>query len=145
VETTMLVALIGLLGGLAVGLQAPLASLIGQRVGPIESIFIVHLGGTIAAGLPLLLMRGGSLGAWRNIPWYAWPAGLFGLVVIGAITYTIPKIGVATTIFLVVVGQLLIGMVLDHFGLLGAAVRPINLSRIAGIVALLAGTWLMLR
>ena len=48
-ESILLIILIGLAGGVAVGLQSPLASMLSQRLGVLESIFIVHLGGALAA------------------------------------------------------------------------------------------------
>ena len=144
-HTVLLVVLIGLVGGVAVGLQGPLSSLMSQRVGTMESIFIIHLGGAVAAFLPLLAAGGGNLGSWRSVPWYALVAGLFGLVVIGAISYAIPRVGVATTIILIVAGQLTVGAWLDHFGLLGTAVRPFDLWRLAGVFVISGGVWLMVR
>ncbi len=144
-QTVLPVLIIGLIGGIAVGFQPPLASLMSQRLGIMESVFIVHLGGAIAAGIPLLMMSGGNLAAWRNVPWYALVAGIFGLVVLSAVSYTIPRLGVATTIILIVAGQMTIGMMLDHFGLLGAAVRPIDVSKVLGVAALFLGVWLMVR
>lgn len=144
--TSLLVVIaVGLAGGVAVGLQGPLASLMSGRLGTIESVFIVHLGGTIFAAIPLLLVRGGNLGEWRGVPWYALGAGVFGLVILSAVSYTIPRIGVATTVTLIVVAQLVLGALLDHFGLLGAEVRAIDLPRLAGMLVLFVGTWLMLR
>lgn len=144
-STIFFVILIGLIGGVAVGFQGPLTSLMSQRLGFMESIFIVHAGGAIAAGVPLMMVGGGRLGAWRSVPWYALGAGILGLVVLGAISYTIPRLGIATTITVIVVGQLLIGTVSDHFGWLGAAVRPLDLTRTLGLLILLVGTWLVVR
>lgn len=144
-QAVILVIIVGLIGGVAIGLQNPLASLLTQRIGILESIFIVHMGGAIAISVPLLLRRGGNLGDWQRAPWYAWGAGFLGLAVIGAISFSIPRLGVATTIFLLVVGQLIIATVLDQFGLLGVSVRPMNISRILGILVLIVGVWLMVR
>lgn len=144
-QTILLVIVIGLLGGIAVGFQGPLASMMSQRLGVLESIFIVHLGGAIVAGLPLLVMGGGNLTGWRALPWYVLWAGGLGLVVIGAISYTIPRLGIAATITLIVVGQLVIGTVSDHFGFLGVSVRPMDLTRLIGVAVLLVGTWLVVR
>jgi transporter family-2 protein len=144
-QTVLFVVVIGLIGGIAVGFQGPLSSLISQRLGVMESVFIIHLGGAIAALVPLLVRGGGNLSGWRSLPWYALGAGLLGLGVLSAISYTIPRLGVATTIMLVVAGQLLVGVVLDHFGLLGAAVRPLELSRLIGMVVVFVGVWLMVR
>ena len=87
-ETILLAVAAALVGGMAVGLQAPLASLIGQRLGSLESIFIVHLSGALASGLLLAAVKqGGNLGAWRSLPWYALMAGTLGLLVIGDIAH----------------------------------------------------------
>ena len=144
-ESVILIILIGLAGGVAVGLQSPLASMISQRLGIFESVFIVHLGGAILAMLPLLFYSGGKLAQWRNVPWYALGAGIFGLVVIGAISYMIPRVGVAASITTIVAGQLLVGMILDHFGLLGAAERSLDATRLLGIFVVLFGVWLTVR
>jgi bacterial/archaeal transporter family-2 protein len=144
-ENLFLVLAVGLAGGVAVGLQGPLTSMMSERLGTMESIFIVHLGGAILAGLPLLVVRGGNLGAWRSVPWYALAAGALGLVVLGGVSYTIPRIGVATTVTLIVVAELITGALLDHFGLLGATVRVLDPARVIGILVLLVGTWLIMR
>lgn len=144
-EAILLSVLIGLLGGIAIGFQNPLASLMGQRLGILEAAFIIHLGGAVLAGVPLVALGGGGLGAWRTVPWYALGAGALGVILIAAITFTIPRIGVAATVALVVAAQLSIGAWLDHFGLLETAMRELGLGRIAGIVLLLAGAWLVLR
>ncbi len=141
----LLVVLVGVVGGVAVGVQAPLASLMGQRLGALESVFIVHLGGALFALLPLLALRGGNLAQWQSIPWYALAAGAFGLVVISSISYTMPRLGVAVSVVLLIAGQLLIGVLMDHFGLLGMAVRPLTLMRLLGFAVLCVGVWLMVR
>ncbi len=88
-DSVFLIILVGLAGGIAVGLQSPLASMLSQRLGMLESIFIVHLGGAVLSLLPLLFLGGGRLGQWRSVPWYALGAGFFGLVVIAAVSFTI--------------------------------------------------------
>src|SRR5512134_410098 len=114
-ESIFLIILIGLAGGIAVGLQSPLASMITQRLGMFESVFIIHVGGAVIALFPLLFTGGGKLAQWRSVPWYALSAGIFGLIVIGAISYMIPRIGVAGAIVSIVAGQLLVSTILDHF------------------------------
>ena len=144
-QAALIVAVIGLIGGVAVGLQGPMASIIGQRLGTLESIFIIHLGGAIFSAVPLLLMRGGNLSAWRGLPWYTLLAGVFGLVVVSAANYTIPRLGATATIVLIVVGQLVIGLLIDQFGLLETTVRPIGLNRLLGIGILFVGVYLIVR
>ncbi len=144
-QVVLVVILIGLIGGVAIGFQAPLSSLISQRIGTLESVFIVHFGGALAALVPLIMQGGGKLSNWRQVPWYALGAGLFGLVVIGAISYTIPRLGIAATITLSLAGQLLIGLGLDHFGVLGTTLRPLELPRLIGVGVVFVGVWLVIR
>ena len=144
-ESIILIIFIGLAGGVAVGLQSPLASMMSQRLGVFESIFIVHIGGALAALLPLLFIGGGKLGNWRSVPWYTLCAGIFGLAVIGAISYMIPRVGVAASIITLVAGQLLVGTILDNFGWLGAAQRSLDVTRAVGLVVVLAGVWLTVK
>jgi transporter family-2 protein len=139
------VLLIGLISGVAVGLQSPLASMITQRLGMAESIFIIHIGGAILIAIPLIFLGGGNLGSWRSLPWYALLAGSMGLIVVGGVSFMIPRVGVATSITLIIAGQLLISSVLDHYGLLGVQTRPMNVPRILGLLVVFLGAWLTVR
>lgn len=141
----LLPIIISLLGGVAIGLQNPLASLMGQRIGILQGAFIIHLGGTIVAGGLILAIPGGNLAAWRSVPWYALGAGALGVALVSAISFAIPRIGVAATVGLVVAIQIIMAAWLDHYGLLGAGVRLFDAWRFIGVVLLMAGAWLVLR
>ena len=141
----LLPVIISLLGGVAIGLQNPLASLMGQRIGILQGAFIIHLGGTIVAGGLLLAVPGGNLAAWRSVPWYALGAGALGVTLVSAISFAIPRIGVAATVGLVVATQIVLAAWLDHYGLLGLDVRLFDTWRFIGIVMLMVGAWLVLR
>ncbi len=144
-ESILLIILIGLTGGVAVGLQSPMASMITQRLGVFESIFIVHIGGALIALVPLLFYGGGKLAQWRSVPWYVLGAGVFGLIVIAAISYMIPRVGVAASITTIVAGQMLMGVLLDHFGWLEAMQRPLDPTRVLGLAIVLVGVWLTVK
>jgi len=143
-DAIFLIILIGLVGGVAVGLQSPMASMITQRLGLFESVFIVHLGGALIALIPLIFY-GSRLREWRSVPWYVLGAGIFGLIVIASISYMIPRVGVAAAITTIVAGQLLVGTILDQYGLLGTAVKPLDPTRIFGMAVVLVGVWLTVK
>lgn len=140
-----LIIFIGLLGGVAVGLQAPLASAINQRLGILESVFIVHLGGLIAVAVPLLFMGGGRLDQWQSLPPYTLAAGVLGVVVVGSTVLMVPRIGVAAAIVLIITGQLCIAATIDHFGLFGVLEKPLGAQRVMGLGLVLLGVWWALR
>lgn len=141
----MTIVAIGLIGGMAVGTQAPIAGAMGQRVGGASSSLIVHLGGAVAS-LLLLVVRGGEqIQEWRNLPWYMLGCGAFGLVLYLSLSHTIPRVGATSAITLLIVGQLLAGVVIDHLGAFGIEARAIDANRIVAVALLLGGAWLMVR
>ncbi|GJQ34223.1 MAG: membrane protein [Anaerolineaceae bacterium] len=143
-DTLFIIILVGLAGGMAIGVQGPLSSLITQKLGPLESVFIVHIGGAIAALIPMAFL-GSRLGQWKNVPWYALCAGALGLIVIMGMGYMIPRIGAAGALITLMAGQILVAAILDHFGLLGMAPRAIDLQRVIGFAVVMLGVWLTVR
>ena len=139
----ILTLLVGLLGGFAVGIQSPLAGLMSQKVGAAASSFILHAGGAIVSAL-LLVTRGGErISEWRGLPWYMLGAGAFGLVLVLTLSYTLPQLGAGVALVLIIVGQLLMGMLIDHFGWFGIPVRPVDATRLVAALLLLVGAYLM--
>lgn len=135
-----------ILAGGATALQAPTNARLMTAVGsPVNAAFVSFAVGTVALGLMAILFQTRpDMVAARSLPWYAWIGGLYGVVFVIAATWGVPRLGVALTITLMVAGQLLISLILDHFGAFGAPQQPINLGRLAG-VALVIGGVLMVR
>ena len=144
-QSMILVMMIAVGGGMAISLQSLFSGVIGEKLGIIESVFIVHLGGLLLASALLLLIGGGNIASWRTVPWYALCAGLLGVAIVASISYAVPRLGLATTLTLSIVAQLVLGTIIDHFGLLGATHHPLDLSRVVGMVILFVGTWLIIR
>ncbi len=139
------VILIGLIGGIAVGVQSPIAGAMGQRIGGTASSLVVHLSGFILS-LVLLILRGGErIRDWNTLPWYMLGAGIFGLILYQTINLTLPRLGATNMLVLIIVGQLLTGVLLDAFGWLGVTARPLDATRIIGIVILLTGGYLVIK
>jgi transporter family-2 protein len=67
------------------------------------------------------------------------------LIVVSALSFIIPKVGVAPAVILLVLGQLVVGATLDHLGLLGAEVRPLTYQRVLGLLVVMVGVWLSVR
>jgi transporter family-2 protein len=137
--------IIAAVGGVAVTLQGQFMGLMDQGIGTRESVFITYASGGLLACLAILATRGGNLRAWQQVPWYALGAGILGLVIVGTIGYTVPRLGLSTAFTIIVASQFIVAALLDHFGLLGAAVRPLELSRLLGVGVLIIGVWLIMR
>ena len=137
--------MIAALGGVAVSIQAHFMGLIDKRVGTMESMFITYGSGGLLIGIAILLNRGHNLAAAQQIPWYTWSSGVLGLVIVGTIGYSTPRLGLVTALTVIVAAQFVTGAVIDHFGLFGADVRPLDLTRLLGVILLMLGMWLIVR
>ena len=62
-----------------------------------------------------------------------------------AAAFAAPRLGVASTITLMIAGQLVAGMVVDHFGGFGIAPRPVTLIRLLGVGLVFVGVVLVRR
>lgn len=142
---TLVVILIGLVGGVAVGFQGPIAGAMGQRIGGTASSLIVHVGGAVISALLLAFRHGENIQAWKSLPWYMLIAGIFGVILYQTINVTLPRLGSTVMVMLIIIGQLGIGILIDHFGWLGVPVHPISLNRVIGLLLLLAGGFFISR
>ena len=135
------------LAGGATAMQAPTNARLMTAVGsPVNAAFVSFAIGTAVLGLlALMLQSRPDLTAARALPWYAWIGGVYGVIFVVAATWAVPRMGVATTVTLMVAGQLIVSLVLDHFGAFGVPKQPINLTRIAGIGLVVAGVLLARR
>lgn len=143
-QSSFLVVLIGLVGGIAVAVQASLAGIFSERIGLLGNGLFVFGGGFLFALTIMLFVGVDQFGDWRTVPWYAYLAGPLGILIISSIGFAIPRIGLASTLTLIVVSQLIVGVVMDHFGWL-VLPRPVDLQRLIGIAILFLGTWIVLR
>ena len=114
---------------------------------PVLAAFISFVVGTVAlllyvvaSGTPL-----GNLTAAKEAPAIAWIGGLMGAFFVAASVTLVPRLGVALTFSLIVAGQMLITLFLDHFGFLGLEQRPISLPRVLGILLITGGVVLIRR
>lgn len=103
-----------------------LGALVNFTVGTVLLACIVA-----AARIPLP-----SMAAVTQVPAWAWLGGACGafLVTIGAIAGR--ELGALYIGALLVTGQLLMGLVLDHFGWFGFPVKPFTLAKLCGCVLL---------
>jgi transporter family-2 protein len=71
--------------------------------------------------------------------------GVCGLAIIAGMALVIPRIGNATALALVVLGQGAMALVIDHYGLFGLRTIPFSATRLGGAVLLVAGVVLLRR
>ena len=75
----------------------------------------------------------------QNLAPFDFGAGVIVAFYVISATVLAPKIGVANFIVMAVSSQILFSLMIDHFGLFGAPVKPINMAQLFGAVMLLIG------
>jgi len=80
-----------------------------------------------------------------SAPWYSYLGGLIVATYVVMITILVPRIGVGAAIGLIVTGQIICAVTIDHFGLFNVAVRSISITRLAGIFLMIAGIYLVMK
>lgn len=135
---------IAVLAGIAVALQGQLMGTMDRLAGTANSVLITYGFGALAA-LLFWLARRERVEAVRAIPWYAWSAGLFGLVIVGGIGYAAPRLGLGRTLVITVAAQLAAALLIDHFGWLGSPQRAFDAVRALGLAMTVGGVWLVLK
>ena len=86
-----------------------------------------------------------SAATMARVPLWAWSGGIFGAIFIALSIVTIPKLGGAAYIALLVAGQMIAALAVDHFGWLGIPERHIDVPRMLGVALLVGGVVLIRR
>ena len=109
--------------------------------------FVSYAVGVVCMALLAIALRDPvpSVGVAARLPWWAWSGGLFGTIFIGLGIFLVPQLGAATFLALLVTGQMLASVVFDHFGWMGLARRPVDVTRLVGIALLIGGVVLIRR
>ena len=82
-------------------------------------------------------------GVWAAPPWWGWAGGLMGATFVVVNAVDAPLLGTSLTVSVVLLGQIVAGLAVDHTGILGAARRPLSAPRIGGALLVLAGILLI--
>ena len=142
---------LGIVVAVVIGTLLPLQALINARLGaqtqgPLYASFVSFLVGTCLLGALLLVTRtpwspGQPL---LSLPPWIWLGGAIGALFVFAATLLVPRLGAASMICLVVLGQVVASLLLDHFGVLGAQ-RPVDAMRVLGAALVIVGAALVVK
>ncbi|VWB77890.1 membrane protein [Burkholderia lata] len=144
--TTLLSYLLVVAAGVSVALQQVLNANLRTQLGSpwwAGSVsYLVGLAAMLAVALlsphPRLSGTVTSAGSW-----FSWTGGIFGAVFVGIAILMVPRLGAATTLALIVVGQMTGALVFDHFGVLGIQQHAASPIRLAGAACLILGVVLV--
>jgi transporter family-2 protein len=148
VDNLTVAAVLALVAGGLIALQAPINGELGEHVGSVTAATVnFTVGALILIGLTMVVGDGfGRLGGVGELPWYyTVGGGTLGVAYVVIAVITVRTLGATGITAATLAGQLGASVALDKAGILGLAEREITAGRLAGIALLLAGTYLIVR
>ena len=122
-------------------IQAGMNARLGKAAtSPVHAAMLSFIVGT--AGLLLFLLITQRSVSWvgvRAAPAHVWLGGLLGAFYVTVIILAFPQLGPGLTFGLVVAGQMLLSLVLEHFNILVAQQSPINAMKVLGMALVVVG------
>jgi transporter family-2 protein len=139
---------LALVTGALIPIQASTNAAFSKSIGnPLTTGLMVFVVGFVGMMSLSLVLRTSfpSMQQLSSAPIYGYAGGLIVATYVVMITILVPRIGVGTAIALIVTGQIICAVIIDHFGLFNVQVRAINLSRLAGILLMITGIYLVMK
>lgn len=134
------------ISGVAMAIQGTINSSLSQKTSLLSATLIVHIIGTLVALVVVLAWRAPLIKYhWINIPWYLYLGGILSVLIVGLVAISIPKVGVCNATTAIIIGQVSMAVLIDHFGWFGLSRLPWNPSQILGIALFAAGAKLLFR
>jgi bacterial/archaeal transporter family-2 protein len=132
-------AALAIAAGVAASMQAAINAGLAKSAG---------LGPAVVLNTVVVLIS--SIGLWAAMgakttffpagaSWTLYSGGLFGFVIVASLAFVFPRIGAAYAVALMVGGQCVAALLVDHFGLLGMPREPLTIQRVIGVVLVAAG------
>ena len=137
-----------LLGALAVTVgalipvQAATNAAMSRMIGSvaITSVALFAIGFVVVAAWAIVIRAPlPSLETLRHVPAYGWLGGFIVASYVITITFLAPRLGVGNAIRLVVTGQIVAAVIIDHVGAFGAVVQRLTVARAMGVVLMIIG------
>ncbi len=126
-----------LLGGIALSFEGAIYGELGANVGQLEATFYNFAVGSLILGLLWLFLGKGKLSYAVKAPKWNLLGGILGASYLLAIIISVPFVGVGITMVAIIIGQMLMSMVIEHFGWLGSKTAKINKEKVLAVLSML--------
>ncbi|MEJ2148168.1 MAG: DMT family transporter [Chloroflexota bacterium] len=145
-QALALLAAIG--SGVLIGTQATFTNRIGELIGSMRAGLVINTaGGAVAVSILLMLVVSQGIGGWglsNRVLIMALIAGALGVLIIAGVAFSLHGTGVAAGVASLVMGQMIIGAIVDTTGISGADPIPLSLQRVAGLAVMALAIYLLL-
>lgn len=128
--------LLVLSGGAALGVQSASNGSLSNKIGVLETALLSFVSGAAILFLLVLFFGNGEFSKIFTVPKWQLSAVFLGVLFLSLLVLTVPKIGVVGAGIATIAGQLIAGVIIDHFGVIGLHI-PMTISRYVAVVALI--------
>lgn len=141
--------IIGFIFGFGPPIQTTINSSLGQQLqSPVMAALVSFTIGTILLFiLTLIFNRSFKIASYNPTQGKLKPlyfiGGTLGVIFVTTNIILMPHLGAAVTTIIVMLGQMIMGIIIDHFGLFGTPTNKVTLRKIIGIIAIMLGIVLL--
>ncbi|MCK2182732.1 DMT family transporter [Halomonas getboli] len=132
-----------LAGGAVLAAQSSVNGRLGATVGVLPSAWLTFIMGAVVTFLLMFFFEPPHEATLFSVPKWQLTGALFGVVYMLAIVFAVPRVGTAAATVAVISGQLLMSLLIDHFGWLHNDRLPFDASRLAAVALLAGALWLI--
>ncbi|PAK39979.1 DMT family transporter [Peribacillus simplex] len=129
--------LLALFAGAALSFEGAIYGELGKSIGKLEASFYNFLVGSIILGLLWLFFGKGKISHVVEAPKWTLLGGVLGVIYLTAIVISVPFVGVGITMVAVIIGQLIMSMIIEHYGWLGSKKARINKEKIFAVISMI--------
>ncbi|MBD7936419.1 MULTISPECIES: DMT family transporter [Cytobacillus] len=125
----IIMILFTIIGGITLSAQSAINGSFSRRAGTIETTFLTFITGSMLLALIILFFGQGNIFAIFDAPLWQLSAVFLGVIFLLFNVFAVTKIGVIATSITVIIGQLVISVVIDHFGWFNSLIIPLDTKR----------------
>ncbi|ADM38625.1 DMT family transporter [Bacillus spizizenii ATCC 6633 = JCM 2499] len=123
-----------LIGGLTLSAQSSINGTFSRKAGTIETTFLTFLTGTMFLTIFILFFGSGNVLGLLEAPKWQLSAAFLGTAYLLLTVIAVPRIGVIATNIAGIAGQLVIGVMIDHFGWFNSLVIELDIKRVFALL-----------
>ncbi|PJH93152.1 DMT family transporter [Bacillus sp. SN1] len=123
-----------LIGGVTLSAQSSINGTFSRKAGTIETTFLTYLTGTMFLTIFILFFGSGNVLGLLEAPKWQLSAAFLGTAYLLLTVIAVPRIGVIATNIAGIAGQLVIGVMIDHFGWFNSLVIELDIKRVFALL-----------
>jgi len=139
----LIMVMLAIVGGACISIQSAVNGALGKKVGAYECAFVSFTVGAVVTGVLILFLDGQHTAGIWDVPKWKLLGACFGVPYIVVMVLATQKIGIAFASVSVVLGQCIMSMVIDNYGLFDNAIVPLTENRFIALGFLILSLYFM--